>query len=193
MTCNSSNDCSECQTGFFLRVIDGSCVACDKITEIKEGIFCVDCVENCEICAGKSDCLLCKSGYFLKSRESCVPIKKLTPSLSFSSSLMILLLDFQSPTQLFVNEISADSKQYLNIIVSGFSPQEFTYSVGRNSSSVIYLILNYRRTVPKDTIIQLFVNQRSWMTSLEEVLDVYNFNLTYPEEFSPCQTGIYLE
>jgi hypothetical protein len=150
----------------------------------------VECVVNCEICAAKSNCLSCKKGFYLKSADSCVSIRTLIPELRFGAFYTLVILDFLSPTQLFVDKFSSDIRSFVNVSISDLTSNDFSFSVGKNSSSTLQFSFDYRLPIPKGTLIEMKVIQYEWMTTnIEEILGIYSYSLSFPEELTLCPKG----
>ena len=176
-----------------MHSLNQTCTTCTGSTEFKEGRLCFECVANCEVCAANQICLICKSGYLLKSSDSCVLIRNIAPVLYFGTSLTVVFLDFFSPTQTFVDRISAESRLYIKVNISGLEPEEYTFSVGKSSSSALQLSFNYRRSIEKGMQMQVNIVPSSWMTSeIEEKLILFNFSINFPDPVISCKSGFFM-
>ena len=191
MDCSFNNTCTVCKSDYFLKVSENSCTLCDKQTDIKNGTYCLDCVENCEICDAKKLCLVCKPDFFLKAQDDCVLIRKVYPEISFGPTENLVFLEFFSKTQIFVEKFIEESEKYLVINIAGLKSTDFSYSIMKNSSSKLQFIFDYKKTVNKGAILEIKVNQYDWMyKDLEEPLSIFSFSLSLNETSVPCKEGL---
>ena len=118
-------------------------------------------------------------------------IRKISPAISFGYTENLVFLEFFSQTQIFVDKFIEESEKYLAINIGGLKPEDFTYSVSKNSSSKLQFILDYKKTLNKGTIMEVKANQYDWMyKNLEEPLAIFSFSLTLNETTEPCKDGL---
>ena len=99
-------------------------------------------------------------------------------------------MNLVSETQLFVDAIFNDPRNLLSVNITGLSSDDFSFSVGKNSSSLLILSFDYRREIPKDTVITITVVKKEWMLiNIEEILNLYTFSLIFPTNLTLCPRG----
>jgi len=133
-----------------------SCVTCGAVGQklmVLENI-CVNCLDNCNICATDSTCMVCNKKFFLASPTNCQPQKKLTASLTSTYNPQIYLLQFSD----YWNFIFDNIDTLFSLEISDLDLSQYNYSLLSNDTenvNTIQIYLNFLIYVNSDNLLSV--------------------------------------
>ena len=145
--------CQSCVDSFYILYPQNiSCVACVAVGQklmVVENI-CVNCLDNCQICATDSTCMVCNNKFFLASPTNCKVQKKLTAYLSSTIDPQTYLLEFSDHWDFIFNNL----RTIFSLQVSDIKESEYSYSLSTYSNT-IQIYLNFRIYVNGDNVLSV--------------------------------------
>ena len=150
--------CSVCSDSYYkVTPYNTSCTVCDGVGKAIDTAnkLCVNCLDNCAVCASLNSCQNCINGYYLSSPLKCVIQQYLHAQLISTYNPQIVNIRFsESWTSLF-NQMS----QYMIIEITDIPSNEYTYVYSFSKTDpIIILTFTFKIAITNGNLLNVYIN-----------------------------------